>query len=244
MAFITQLDPSCKGFIYNTLTACAIEPPSGEENNPTTPPHLAASEACFVEGFWIKYGPQPPLDDPKFILTGSIIINLKNIVRAISVERFPVLLQGPTSAGVSSARPAIFFFLPMFSRSGKTSLVKYLALRTGHEFVRINNHAHTDVQEYLGTYVSNAMGNLVFQEGPLVTAVRNGHWVVLDELNLAPSEVLEMLNRLLDDNRELMIPDTQEIIKPHPDFAIFATQNPTGACVFPIFLYCLSQQSF
>jgi midasin len=112
--------------------------------------------------------------------------------------------------------------------SGKTSLVKYLALRTGHEFVRINNHAHTDVQEYLGTYVSNAMGNLVFQEGPLVTAVRKGHWVVLDELNLAPSEVLEMLNRLLDDNRELMIPDTQEVIKPHPDFAVFATQNPTG----------------
>ncbi len=99
MAFITQLDPSCKGFIYNALTECAIEPPTGEENNPTTPPHLAASEACFVEGFWIKYGPQPPLDDPKFILTASIIINLKNIVRAISVERFPVLLQGPTSAG-------------------------------------------------------------------------------------------------------------------------------------------------
>jgi midasin len=106
--------------------------------------------------------------------------------------------------------------------------VKYLALRTGHEFVRINNHAHTDVQEYLGTYVSNSMGNLVFQEGPLVTAVRKGHWVVLDELNLAPSEVLEMLNRLLDDNRELMIPDTQEVIKPHSDFAVFATQNPTG----------------
>ncbi len=112
--------------------------------------------------------------------------------------------------------------------------MKYLALRTGHEFVRINNHAHTDVQEYLGTYVSNAMGNLVFQEGPLVTAVRKGHWVVLDELNLAPSEVLEMLNRLLDDNRELMIPDTQEVIKPHPDFAVFATQNPTGLYVFPL----------
>ena len=86
---------------------------------------------------------------------------------------------------------------------------------------------------YLGTYVSNATGNLVFQEGPLVTAVRKGHWVVLDELNLAPSEVLEMLNRLLDDNRELMVPDTQEVIKPHPDFAIFATQNPTGVYVCP-----------
>lgn len=33
--------------------------------------------------------------------------------------------------------------------------------------------------------------------------------MVLDELNLAPSEVLEALNRLLDGNRELFIPETQ-----------------------------------
>jgi hypothetical protein len=35
----------------------------------------------------------------------------------------------------------------------------------------------------------------VFREGALVTALRCGHWVVLDELNLAPTEVLEALNR-------------------------------------------------
>lgn len=62
----------------------------------------------------------------------------------------------------------------------------------------------------------------------LVEAVRKGYWVVLDELNLAPSEVLEALNRLLDDNRELFIPETQDIVKPHPHFMLFATQNPPG----------------
>ena len=51
------------------------------------------------------------------------------------------------------------------------------------------------VQEYLGSYVADEQGRLVFREGALVTAVRQGHWVVLDELNLAPSEVLEALNR-------------------------------------------------
>ena len=51
------------------------------------------------------------------------------------------------------------------------------------------------MQEYLGSWVADERGRLVFREGALVTAVRQGHWVVLDELNLAPSEVLEALNR-------------------------------------------------
>lgn len=50
-------------------------------------------------------------------------------------------------------------------------------------------------QEYLGSYVSDESGRLVFREGLLVQAVRQGHWIVLDELNLAPTEVLEALNR-------------------------------------------------
>ena len=57
------------------------------------------------------------------------------------------------------------------------------------------------LQEYMGSYVSSPSGKLVFREGALVEAIRCGYWIILDELNLAPSEVLEALNRLLDDNR-------------------------------------------
>ena len=58
--------------------------------------------------------------------------------------------------------------------------------------------------------------------------MKNGHWVILDELNLARSEILESLNRLLDENRELFVAETQTHIKPHPSFRIFATQNPAS----------------
>lgn len=34
--------------------------------------------------------------------------------------------------------------------------------------------------------------------GPLVDAMRNGYWVILDELNLAPTDVLEALNRVCE----------------------------------------------
>ncbi|XP_056176640.1 midasin isoform X2 [Syzygium oleosum] len=142
-----------------------------------------------------------------YVLTKSVREQLGNLARAVFIKRYPVLLQGPTS-------------------SGKTSLVRYLAAVTGNEFVRINNHEHTDLQEYLGSYVTDTSGKLVFHEGVLVRAVRNGYWIVLDELNLAPSDVLEALNRLLDDNRELFVPELQETIKAHPNFMLFATQNP------------------
>lgn len=161
------------------------------------------------EQHWLPKGQSAVEDPTQYIITPFVRRNLHNLIRATSTRKYPVLIQGPTSAG-------------------KTSMIEYLAKRSGNKFVRINNHEHTDLQEYLGTYVSTSEGKLIFQEGVLVQAVRAGHWVVLDELNLAPTDVLEALNRLLDDNRELLIPETQEIVRPHPDFMLFATQNPVG----------------
>ena len=59
-------------------------------------------------------------------------------------------------------------------------------------------------------------------------AMRAGYWLILDELNLAPTDVLEALNRVLDDNRELFIAETQTTVRAHPHFKLFATQNPAG----------------
>lgn len=168
-------------------------------NKPSPVPFDAYLRITKISGFDDLY--------KNYVLTKSVKKQLENLARAVFIKRYPVLLQGPTS-------------------SGKTSLVQYLAARTGHEFVRINNHEHTDLQEYLGSYISDAQGKLVFQEGILVKAVRNGHWIVLDELNLAPSDVLEALNRLLDDNRELFLPELRETVRAHPNFMLFATQNP------------------
>ncbi|OCL14238.1 midasin [Glonium stellatum] len=168
------------------------------------------SRSYVSEGhYWLRKGQHQTEDQPHYIITPFIQRNLNNLIRAASTRRYPVLIQGPTS-------------------SGKTSMIEYLAKRSGNKFVRINNHEHTDLQEYLGTYVSGLDGKLQFQEGILVRALREGHWIVLDELNLAPTDVLEALNRLLDDNRELLIPETQEVVRPHEDFMLFATQNPAG----------------
>ncbi|KAG1882661.1 hypothetical protein F4604DRAFT_1986326 [Suillus subluteus] len=214
MAFTMVLD----GGSAETVTALAQKhilagvrnPRSLLAREPNFPPGRSIEESIKFGPFHLEKGPLPEDPMEEYIMTPSVEKKLIDLARIVLTRRFPVLIEGPTSAG-------------------KTSAVEYLARRTGHRFIRINNHEHTDVQEYLGSYVSDpATGKLVFKDGLLVHALRHGHWIVLDELNLAPTDVLEALNRLLDDNRELVVPETQEVIRPHPHFMLFATQNPPG----------------
>ena len=153
--------------------------------------------------------PVKPASSCNFLVTPSFEKYLRDLLRVISNTDLPILLEGPTS-------------------SGKTSMIKYLAELLGYPCVRINNHEHTDIEEYIGSYQPNVKGKLMFMEGVLLQAMRNGSWLILDELNLARSEILESLNRLLDDNKELFIAELQTTIKPHENFRIFATQNPSS----------------
>ena len=174
------------------------------------------SQYILFENYAIKRGKFHPVKDlgadknweEKFIMTSTFRKLVKTFASIICCTNYAILIEGPTS-------------------SGKTSTIEYLAKKTNNKCIRINNHEHTDIEEYIGSYIPDSKGKLVFQEGLLVEAVKNGYWVILDELNLAPSEVLEALNRLLDDNNELFIVETQEVIKAHPKFRLFATQNPT-----------------
>nr|POE59000.1 midasin [Quercus suber] len=214
MSFLTFLDAESASLIQPVLEKHLFGKRINVHSELQKPLRKPEDEHQYAQGFpgskhWVRLGRLQLQEQAHYILTPFIRRNLENLVRATSTRRFPVLIQGPTS-------------------SGKTSMIEYLAVQTGHRFVRINNHEHTDLQEYLGTYVSGSDGRLNFQEGILVQALREGHWIVLDELNLAPTDVLEALNRLLDDNRELFIPETQETVRPHNDFMLFATQNPAG----------------
>lgn len=67
--------------------------------------------------------------------------------------------------------------------SGKTSLVGYLAAQTGHKFVRINNHQHTDLQEYLGSWVPDEQGE--GQQGPVCGLTVGLAAVLLERSNTA-----------------------------------------------------------
>ncbi|KAK5645761.1 hypothetical protein RI129_004225 [Pyrocoelia pectoralis] len=209
LSFLTQLDESSYKAVEDLISKYIL----GSAKNANSIlnqqiPHPREDSIQF-EGYWVTPGTLEPHTPKNYILTPCIRRNLKDLVRVVSIGNSPVLLQGDTSVG-------------------KTSLITYLAKSSGNKCVRINNHEHTDLQEYIGSYMADVNGQLVFREGLLVDAMRHGHWIILDELNLAPTDVLEALNRVLDDNRELFIAETQVTVKAHPNFKLFATQNPPG----------------
>ena len=203
LAFECQLDLNSQKVLHNYLASTLGDNLSIKEldHPPPQPSDSKTNDVDYIliKPFWIQAGLNKRRDwaekdettgITRFVLTPTAKKYLRSLSRSIACGPWPLLLEGPTSAG-------------------KTTLVEYLAARTGHRCVRINNHEHTDIQEYIGSYVSSSSGALVFREGILVEALKKGYWIILDELNLAPSEVLEALNRLLDDNRELFIPETQ-----------------------------------
>ncbi|CAD8092675.1 unnamed protein product [Paramecium sonneborni] len=161
-----------------------------------------------IYGFQLPRGQEQPISPDKceYLITPSNFGYLLSCLRCISGTGIPILLEGPTSGG-------------------KTSLIYFIAKICGQRCHRINNHQNTQLEEYFGTY-SQVGNSIQFVDGLLITAMRKGDWIILDELNLARSEILENLNRLLDDNQELFLPETQTTLKPHPGFRIFGTQNP------------------
>uniref|UniRef100_A0A3Q3KQG4 Midasin n=1 Tax=Mastacembelus armatus TaxID=205130 RepID=A0A3Q3KQG4_9TELE len=207
LSFLTQLDRSSYPLVQKLVCQHIL---MGNTKCLKQPIPAPSGQLCVeVEGYWLHQGELELALDPSYILTTSVKLNLRDLARVVSAGTHPVLIQGETSVG-------------------KTSLIRWLAAATGNQCVRINNHEHTDIQEYIGCYSSDDRGKLVFKEGILIDAMRKGYWIILDELNLAPTDVLEALNRLLDDNRELFVAETQEVIKAHPRFMLFATQNPPG----------------
>ena len=173
MCFSSTLDPASASLVNDLIESRLLSTVKNRSAMMYQKPRQPTDGMQYINfrQYWILRGNEDIQQQPHYIITPFIQDNLMNVVRGTSTRRFPILLQGPTS-------------------SGKTSMVEYLAKMTGNTFIRVNNHEHTDIQEYLGSYASDDDGKLGFRDGVLVTALKQGHWIVLDELNLAPTDIL------------------------------------------------------
>jgi len=151
-----------------------------------------------------KSSPYIPKIATKFIDHGSILKTLAIAVR----DNLPILLMGE-------------------SGTGKTSAIRHMAKETHNGLRRVNLNGGTTADELVGRLLINEKGTY-WVDGILTEAMRNGEWIVLDEINAALPEVLFVLQSVLDDDGYLVLTekDDKEIIHKHKDFRLFATCNP------------------
>ena len=172
---------------------------------------VTSSATSFgMHPFHIPMGPAPEVSS--FSMTAPTTSqNLVRVLRGLQLKR-PILLEG--SPGV-----------------GKTTLIQALASVTGHRLVRINLSDQTDMMDLLGTDLPVEGGGVggaqfAWSDGVFLSALKNGDWVLLDELNLASQSVLEGLNACLDHRAEVYLPELGQTFACPPSFRIFAAQNP------------------
>jgi len=120
-----------------------------------------------------------------------------------------VLLKGPSGSGKTKLAESIssFFTQPMHS---------------------INCSVDLDAEALLGfkTLIQdNGQTVIDFVEGPVIQAMRYGHILYIDEINMAKPETLPILHSALDHRRMLTNPYTGEVLKAHKDFTVIAAIN-------------------
>ncbi|GIL72552.1 hypothetical protein Vretifemale_2898, partial [Volvox reticuliferus] len=79
---------------------------------------------------------------------------------------------------------------------------------------------------------TEARAPFAWADGPLVTAMRRGDMILVDEINLAEDAVLERLNSVLEPGRTLTLAERggegAEVVVAAPGFRLLATMNPGG----------------
>ena len=107
--------------------------------------------------------------------------------------------------------------------TGKTSLIEQSCARLNWPLEPFSSHDRATMFELIGSFrLSN--GNTVWEDGPLLTAMRFGSVLLIDEVNVMPAEVLTGLNRVME-RFSYLIPETGELVVAHPDFRIAITGN-------------------
>ena len=109
---------------------------------------------------------------------------------------------------------------------GKTLLVRHLAQMTNNGFRRVNLNGMTTVDEFVGKLMINEKGTY-WVNGILIDAMESGDWLLIDEINACLPEIAFCLHSLLDDDKMIVLTEYDgRIIKPHPNFRVFASMNP------------------
>jgi len=120
--------------------------------------------------------------------------------------RLPLLLKGPTGCG-------------------KSQLVEFMARKLGRPLVKVACNEDTNAADLLGRFLLRG-GDTVWNDGPVVRAVRQDAILYLDEFAEAREDVVVALHPLTDQRREVYIDKINETVSAGAKFMLVASYNP------------------
>jgi MoxR-like ATPase len=168
--------------------------------------------------------PIESLPDQKILRQAKVLVEVGNLVPERDDTFVPFGFYRDLITILSGGR-----FYPVFisglSGNGKTTMVEQACARLTREFIRVPISIETDEDDLIGgnTLVD---GNVVYREGPVITGMRRGSVVCLDELDRGSNKLM-CLQPILE-GKPYYNKKTGEIIYPQPGFTIIATANTKG----------------
>ena len=120
-------------------------------------------------------------------------------------------------------------FYPLFitglSGNGKTLMVQEVCARLKREYVRANITIETDEDDLIGGF-RLLNGETVWHDGPVITAMKRGALLLLDEIDLASNKIM-CLQPVLEGS-SIYIKKIGKWVHPAKGFNVIATANTKG----------------
>lgn len=88
--------------------------------------------------------------------------------------------------------------------AGKTSLIEQVAARSRHGVLRSNMNGQTTVGDFVGFWTVKG-GETLWVDGVLPTAMREGLWLIVDEIDFAEPSILAALTAVLEPHGRLVL---------------------------------------
>lgn len=153
--------------------------------------------------------------------------------RTNTIDQFvPLVLSGYVPFGhFDDVRDIIVSgkFFPTYvtglSGNGKTLMIEQACAKASRECVRVNVTRETDEDDLLGGF-RLVNGETVWHDGPVITAMKRGAILLLDEVDLGDSKLM-CLQPVLE-GKPVFLKKTNTLVRPEPGFNIFATANTKG----------------
>ena len=165
-----------------------------------------------ILGFSDDKNPAVPVAHENYVFRREVLRDLLGFLRKPNNDA--LFITGPTGSGKTSA------VLETCARLNWP--VSSLTLSARFEFAQLTGHF---------TFSASAPGEapqMRFQYGPLAVAMKHGHVLVLNEIDLADAGELAGLNDVLEGRPLVLAENAGEVLYPHPMFRVICTANSCG----------------